>query len=254
MNISIIQSDIVWEDIQKNGSRFAKKIEHVPDDTRLIILPEMFLTGFSMNPQKFAGKTDRQLEWMAIQSAKKKAAVAGSIIREQQGIFYNTLVVMSPDGSYAQYDKRHLFRFAGEDQYYNAGSRRLIFEMDGVRFCPQICYDLRFPVWSRNQGDYDCLLYVANWPDSRSEVWKTLLRARAMENQSYVIGVNRVGTDGYGLNHSGFSQVIDPKGNILCQAKEGKEEIITADIDIKMLEKFRKKFPVKIDADDFKIL
>lgn len=247
--VTIIQTPLFWEDIDRNLKMFSDKIKAIKERTDLIVLPEMFTTGFSMNVKTLAEHPDgKTLQWMKEQAKKKKCVIAGSYIVEGA---YNRLIWMKEDGSYETYDKRHLFRFAGEDQYFKAGKKRLITTINGWRICPLICYDLRFPVWSRNNNDYDCLIYVANWPEARRKAWNTLLEARAHENQCYVVGVNRVGKDGKDIAYSGDSTIIDPKGNSICDTGVGQETTQTVKLSYAVLESFRKKFPVSLDADQF---
>ncbi len=212
LTVSIIQSTLSWENKDENLASFSDKIYAIKEATDLIVLPEMFTSGFSMKPALFAedleGKT---LHWMQKWAEDKNCVITGSIIVKEQNKFYNRLLWVKPNGSYEHYDKRHLFRFAGEDKQYTAGNRKLIVDLHGWKLCPLICFDLRFPVWSRNREDYDCLLYVANWPEARSKAWTTLLEARAHENQCYVIGVNRIGKDGNDIPHNGCSAIYDPK-------------------------------------------
>ncbi|MCK5168262.1 MAG: hypothetical protein KAQ75_00175, partial [Bacteroidales bacterium] len=183
-----------------------------------------------------------------------KKIIIGSIIIKEDKNYYNRCIIMFPNGEYYTYDKSHLFRMEKEHEDYTKGESKTIFKHNDWRICPLICYDLRFPVWSRNQNDYDLLIYIASWPESRREVWNTLLKARAIENQSYVVGVNRIGKDGEGITYSGDTVIIDPKGRIITKAEDYKEEIINAELSLNELNKFREKFPVFLDADDFKIL
>jgi len=195
ISVSIIQSDIIWEDRLSNLENYQNKINQI-ESTDLIVLPEMFTTGFSMNPkdisETMSGET---IQWMKANASKMNSAICGSIIIEEDDKYFNRFIWVNPDGSIHHYDKKHLFSFAGEDKNYTSGNNKLIIEYKGWKICPLICYDLRFPVWSRNSEGYDLLIYVANWPDKRKLAWKTLLTARAIENQCYVIGVNRVGKD-----------------------------------------------------------
>ena len=216
MKITIIQSDLVWEDKVANLARFDTHINNIQESTDIVVLPEMFSTGFSMNTAALAESMDgKTIQWMSNHAQTLDAVVTGSLIIKENGQFYNRLIWMKPDGTFEQYDKRHLFGMgSGEDKHYTAGTERLIVTYKGWKICPLICYDLRFPVWSRNTVDYDVLIYTANWPEPRSFHWKTLLVARAIENQSYVIGVNRVGVDALGSLHSGDSCVINPYGTV----------------------------------------
>ncbi len=260
MKITIIQSNIVWEDIETNLLNFSKKIDDIKEQTDIIILPEMFATGFLINPQRYAQKENGQIyNWLSETANKSNAVIIGSVITEridrQTNItkYYNRLVFMQPDGKYQTYDKRHLFSFGGEHKKYSQGSKDLIVNFKDWRIKLLICYDLRFPVWSRNKKDYDLLIYIANWPHIRSNAWKTLLMARAVENLSYVIGVNRVGKDGNNISHSGDSAVINYKGDIVSNIKEFSETTETVEISMTELSEYRKKFPAENDADDFEI-
>jgi predicted amidohydrolase len=253
MHLALLQTDIVWEDKQANLRRCTDKINALPDEVRLVVLPEMFSTGFSMNPQRLAeteeGKTLKGLRETAV---RKAVAITGSVIAEENGRYFNRLFFVFPDGSYKKYDKRHLFSMSEEPLHYTAGAQRLIVEYEGWRICPLICYDLRFPVWSRNYGDvYDLLIYVANWPAARINAWSALLPARAIENRCYVAGVNRCGADGAGIVHCGRSQVIDYKGTVMATAAENTEDTLIAALSLDKLNTFRKKFPAGNDADAF---
>lgn len=255
LRVSLIQTALIWEDQDANRNNLELKLAHI-DDTDVIILPEMFTTGFSMHPEALAevhaGET---LKWMQKMASEKDALMIGSIIVNEQANYYNRLYAVMPDGSFTIYDKRHLFRMGEENEHYAPGKDKLILEYKSWKIFPLVCYDLRFPVWSRNQqNNYDLLIYIANWPEPRNKVWKTLLEARALENQAYVAGVNRVGTDGAGLSYSGDSRLIDAKGNIISNIPEHKEFIETINLSKQSLEKFRQKFPVWMDADSFKIL
>lgn len=255
LKISIIQSDIYWENVDMNLSRFSELMKKMDDDTDVVILPEMFSTGFTMNAKKYAedfnGKTFR---WMKDCTARFNFSLAGSFIfSEGEGIF-NRFVWMNPGGDFHLYDKRHLFRMGGETEHYVQGRSKLVIEFNNWKICPLICYDLRFPVWSRNSEGYDLLIYVANWPASRSFAWNTLLRARAIENQSYVAAANRIGKDGEGVKYSGESMILDPKGFPVHKVIKGKQVVISEVIDLQELKIFRKKFPVAEDADTYKII
>lgn len=236
-----------------------EKIWTIPGKTDLIILPEMFSTGFTMEVAKLAEPMNlTTLKWMRQQSASFNAAITGSFIVKEGGCFFNRLIWMRPDGRYETYDKRHLFRMANEDDFFSAGEKRIIVELNGWKICPLVCYDLRFPVWSRNTRtdadhlDYDILLYVANWPQARINAWDILLQARAMENLSYCIGVNRTGPDGNDIPYNGHSAIYDPKGVAIAHLGE-EEKIETIILDYADLEDFRKKFPAHRDADRFRI-
>ena len=254
--ITGIQSSLYWEDKEANLQMFEEKIFSISQPTEIVVLPEMFSTGFSMQPGKFAEPMDGEtVEWMKRIAAKKKIILTGSVIIEEDRNFYNRLVWVLPNGQIGYYDKRHLFAYGDEDQHYTAGKKRLIASVKGWKINLMVCYDLRFPVWSRQQGDfeYDVLIYVANWPERRVHAWTTLLRARAIENQSYVIGVNRTGDDGNKIPYTGESMAVDPMGEILYH-KNDEEDVFTVTLDRSHLEKTREKFPFWKDADQFTIL
>ena len=254
--ITGIQSSLQWEDKEANLQMFEEKIFSISQPTEIVVLPEMFSTGFSMQPKKLAEPMDGEtVEWMKQIAAKKKIILTGSVIIEEDRNFYNRLVWVLPNGQIGYYDKRHLFAYGDEDQHYTAGKKRLIASVKGWKINLMVCYDLRFPVWSRQQGDfeYDVLIYVANWPERRVHAWTTLLRARAIENQSYVIGVNRTGDDGNKIPYTGESMAVDPMGEILYH-KNDEEDVFTVTLDRSHLEKTREKFPFWKDADQFKIL
>ncbi len=258
LSVSLIQTALFWEDKQRNLSMLEDKILGITEHTNLVILPEMFSTGFSMKPSLYAEKMDGEtIAWMKRIAAVKKIILTGSLIIKEDGNYYNRLIWMLPNGSFGFYDKRHLFAFAGEDQFYTAGNKRLVTSVNGWKVNLQICYDLRFPVWARQQSkespEYDLLIYVANWPERRNHAWKTLLTARAIENQCYVIGVNRVGADGNQINHSGDSMLIDPLGNIVFN-KEHEELVYSFELTKEPLMEVRNKFPFWKDADNFHII
>lgn len=254
LEVGLIQSKLHWEDADANRVMFEEKLEKLPQTTDLAILPEMFTTGFSMHPESLAEPhLGQSFEWMQHMAERNHMVVTGSLIIKENNNYYNRLYVVFPDGSHKYYDKRHLFRMGQENEHYTAGSQRMTFTLKGWRIRPLICYDLRFPVWIRNKGDYDLLLFVANWPEVRRHVWKTLLTARALENQVYVVGVNRIGEDGKGLTYAGDSMVLHPKGHAISQTQphESSEEAVRLSMD--ELVRFREKFPVEKDADDFVI-
>jgi omega-amidase len=252
MKISIVQYDIKWEDKLSNYRSVENLISGLENKTDLVILPEMFTTGFSMNPEKLYEKPlSGTHKWMANMAAIGNFGMCGSFIAGENGSFYNRWILVTPDGKTWSYDKRHLFQMTGEEIAFTPGNRRELITFREFRICPNVCYDLRFPVWSRNKNDYDLLINSANWPDARREVWITLLKARAIENQCYVAGSNRIGTDGAGIYYRGDSMIINPKGEIIALAEENKECVITSDISMKELSDFREKFPVLNDADDF---
>lgn len=255
LRITLVQSALNWENVEANLTMFSDKLNGLATgSTDIIALPEMFGTGFTMNASSVAQTMDGiAVQWMKKTAAEKKCVITGSLVIEEEKRFYNRLIWMRPDGTYQVYDKKHLFRMGEENNTYSAGSKKIIVTVKGWRICPLVCYDLRFPVWSRNVGDYDCLVYVANWPEVRNYPWKQLLIARAIENQAYVVGVNRIGKDGNGMAHSGDSAVINAKGIIISKTKANEESIETVALSYKELEEFRKAFPVGLDADKFKL-
>lgn len=259
LTITIIQSNLSWEDKAANLRMFEDKIDAIEERTELVVLPEMFSTGFSMKPEQLAETMDgATVSWMRRIATDKKIIITGSVIIKEDEKFYNRLIWMLPNGDFGFYNKRHLFAYAGEDQHYSAGNKRLIASAKGWRINLQVCYDLRFPVWARQSPpdktvlEYDILVYVANWPGKRSHAWKTLLCARAIENQCYVIGVNRVGSDGNNIYHSGNSLIINPLGEVLYHMAD-EEDVFTITLEKEMLNEIRSKFPFWKDADDFNI-
>lgn len=254
--VTVIQSNLFWEDVDQNIKQLEEKINLISEPTDLIVLPEMFTTGFTMNPEKFAECYDgKGLAWMKRTAIEKRVAIVGSISVKENEHFYNRLYWVFPDGSYLFYNKRHLFSMGNEPQHYVSGEAKVIIEYKGWKILPLICYDLRFPVWSRNttKNHYDVLIYVANWPAVRAYPWKQLLIARSIENQCYVVGVNRVGEDGNKVKHTGDSLVINARGEILNSTISNEEKIETIKLSNVELEEFRKAFPVLNDADDFSI-
>ena len=248
IKVSIIQQDIVWADVDENIRRVDAAVDSAPE-ADLYVLPEMFSTGFCTDPEGIAEEAEgKSLRWMKEKSAQLDAAVAGSVAVEENGRYYNRFYFVKPDGSVSSYDKKHLFTFGGEHERFTAGTERVVVEFRGVRILLEVCYDLRFPIWSRNHGDYDMILYVASWPTVRVGAWKSLLVARAIENPCYVAGVNRVGADPFN-EYSGGSMIIDPYGKIITSCEDGAEMPACAEIDMDMLEAFRKKFPVLNDSD-----
>ena len=292
LSVTLIQTDLYWENATANLANLEEKIAKISTQTDLIILPEMFNTGFTMNAKIVAEPMNlTTFKWLRQQAKKANAVVMGSFIvkcstgipsrdvddtgKDSRATYYNRLIWMRPDGSFERYDKRHLFRMGNEHLTFTGGTERIIVELKGWKICPLICYDLRFPVWSRqgkgeeeikdieegnvhnsqfithnSQLNYDLLIYIANWPAARSQVWDVLLQARAIENQSYCIGVNRVGNDGMGLNYSGNSAVIDFKGNPIFRQKD-LEVIHSHILNYQELIDFRTKFPAYLDADEF---
>jgi omega-amidase len=253
MKIALVQTSLCWEDPTENRSHLAQKITGFMEEVDLIVLPEMFSSGFTMKPkavaEKMAGET---LSWLHHLAKAKNCAITGSLVIEEDGKYYNRLVFVTPNGTIKAYDKRHLFTLAGEDKVYTAGTEKVIIEYKGFKICPLICYDLRFPVFSRNQEDYDVLLYVANWPKARVNAWDILLKARAVENMCYTVGVNRTGTDNNQLDYVGHSQVVDYLGNYLLEPQESDGVYIIALDKSKMLET-RDKLAFLNDQDAFKL-
>ncbi|RYE25991.1 MAG: amidohydrolase [Sphingobacteriales bacterium] len=255
LNISVIQPDIFWEDKQANFAQYEKLITGIADKKEVVVLPEMFSTGFSMAPEKLAeGMNGESVQWMKTMAAKNRCILTGSLIIEEDGNYYNRLLWVQPDGKIWHYDKRHLFGYANEDHHYSPGSKRLIVQVKGFKICLLVCYDLRFPIWARNKDEeYDVLIYVANWPERRNLAWKTLLQARAIENQSYVVGVNRVGIDGKDIKYSGDSSVFGPLGEPIWQ-NIGEVTTHTVTLKKEHLTEIRGQFPFLKDADKYLIL
>ena len=251
LKVTLIQSELVWEDIDSNLAGFNSRIDAIEEDTHLIVLPEMFSTGFTMNAAALAqDMKGSAVKWIIEKSAEKNVDMVGSIIADDGGKFFNRLLWAKPNGEIFTYDKKHLFRMAGEEKIYSAGTKNITVELNGWRIRPFICYDLRFPVWTRNiANQFDAAIFIANWPERRSAHWKALLQARAIENQCYMIGVNRVGTDGNGLSYSGDSSIIDPWGNIIFQ-KSNQTCIHTSELSYDVLKTSREDFPVWMDADN----
>ena len=280
LSVTIIQTNLNWEDKAANLKMLEEKINSIKEKTEIVVLPEMFSTGFSMKPELLAETMEGEtVQWMERVAAEKKIILTGSVIisKGQAGTtgpasagvrpeYYNRLIWMLPNGQYGIYDKRHLFAYAGEEDHYTAGTKRLIASVKGWKINLLVCYDLRFPVWARQtpprheterglggEVEYDVLIYVANWPEKRIHAWKTLLQARAIENQCYVVGVNRVGNDGNNIHYCGESMIVDPMGEVLYTKKE-EEDIFTLALDKTHLQDVREKLPFLKDADDFKII
>ena len=259
LSITTIQSNLIWEEKPANLRLLEQKINSIAEKTEIIVLPEMFNTGFSMKPELHAETMDGEsVEWMKKISRENGIILTGSLMIEEAGKYFNRLVWMLPNGQYGYYDKRHLFAFGEEDKHYKPGNKRLIASVKGWKINLLVCYDLRFPVWARQQpnesgAEYDVLIYVANWPERRSHAWKTLLCARAIENQCYVVGVNRVGSDANNIYYSGNSLVIDPLGQVLYHMAD-EEDVNTVILQKDLLEEVRTKFPFWKDADPFNIL
>lgn len=255
LHITIIQSALHWENKNANLNSFEEKINSINGKNEIVVLPEMFSTGFTMQPELFAETMDGETtQWMKRIAKDKKIILTGSIIIKEDENYYNRLLWVLPNGIIYHYNKRHLFAYAGENKHYKAGNNRIIISINDWKISPLICYDLRFPVWSRRseQNQYDLLIYVANWPERRNHAWKTLLQARAIENQSYVIGVNRVGNDGNEIYHSGDSSIIDPMGQMLY-TKVDEEDIFSIVLEKEKLNEIRSRFPFEKDGDEFKI-
>ena len=253
MKIAVIQAPLVWENPEANRAYFEEKIKSVSDEIDLVILPEMFSTGFTMNPSEVWGTMDGETILLLKNLAKaKNLAITGSLIIKEKELFYNRLVFVFPSGEIQKYDKRHLFSLAGEEKIYASGKEKLIVEYLGWKICPLVCYDLRFPVFARNTEDYDLLIYVANWPKQRIQAWDILLKARAVENMAYVIGVNRIGDDNNDYPHNGHSQVVDFLGDFTIEPQES-EGIFTAELDKNEMMETRKKLGFLNDRDFFVI-
>ncbi|UOB19128.1 amidohydrolase [Abyssalbus ytuae] len=250
LNIALIQTHLLWENPQANRINFQQKIESLKQETDLVVLPEMITTGFTMKPGGLAetmkGET---IQWLKDTAADKNLAVTGSLIVEEKGNFFNRAVFVHPSGKIETYDKRHTFTLAGEDKVYKPGNSKTIIEYKGWKICPLICYDLRFPVWSRNVENYDLLIYMANWPKARINAWDTLLQARAIENMSYTVGVNRIGLDGKGYEYLGHSSVYNVLGNLL--AFSAKDEVITITLNHSEIQKYRASLKFLNDKDEF---
>jgi omega-amidase len=254
MKITIIQPGLIWENKTANFRNLERLIPSLQQKTDLIILPEMFNTGFSMNTREFSESPEAEtFTWMKSTSRKGNFGLCGSYMVKENGTFYNRWMFVSPGDEFYYYDKRHLFSMGEEDKFFSAGKERLVFTFRGVRISPFVCYDLRFPVWSRNRNDYDLAIYSANWPEARRNVWDILLQARAIENQCFVAGSNIIGTDGNGIKYCGDSTVVNPRGEVIAKAPANEDCSISADISIDELAEFRKKFPVLYDADKFTI-
>ncbi|WP_047549922.1 amidohydrolase [Psychroserpens sp. Hel_I_66] len=254
LKVALIQSNLVWENPEQNRINFTNKISAILESVDLIILPEMFNSGFTMNADKvFETMTGSTVSWLQKMARLKNAAITGSMVVQENNAFFNRLLFVFPDGKIEHYDKKHTFTLAGEHKVYRAGTKKLIINFKGWTICPLVCYDLRFPVWARNTNDYDLLLYVANWPKIRVDAWDTLLKARAIENMSYCIGVNRVGLDGNGYEYSGNSGAYDVLGNRIDVIEKDKEatEIIT--LNKEHISQYREKLGFLNDRDQFNL-
>lgn len=254
LEVTIIQADLVWENPLANRKFFEKEIKNISNKVDLIVLPEMFTTGFTMNASTIAEKMNgNTINWMQQLAKEKNAAITGSIVITENDRFYNRLLFVFPSGKIEHYDKRHTFTLAGENKEYTAGKDKLIANYKGWKICPLICYDLRFPVWARNIENYDLLLYVANWPKQRIAAWDTLLQARAIENMSYVIGVNRVGKDANNYEYPGNSAIVDCLGKVIKRFDNGKNNTVSLTLDHGYQEKIRERLGFLKDKDEFKI-
>lgn len=254
LKVALIQSDLIWENPVQNRINFAYKIKNIEQSVDVIILPEMFTTGFTMNASEVAETMhDETVNWMQLLAKKSNAAIVGSIVISEENKYYNRLLFVQPDGSIDTYDKRHTFTLAGEDKVYQAGSKRLIIDYKGWKISPLVCYDLRFPVWSRNTENYDLLIYVANWPKPRIAAWDALLKARAIENMSYCIGVNRVGLDASNYEYNGSSAGYDVLGEKISNIAIEKEQIEILTLEKNHIKKYREKLQFLNDQDDFNL-
>jgi omega-amidase len=253
LNIAIFQIDLTWEDPAANRAKIDQLLHNVGETTDVVFFPEMFTTGFSMNVSELAESMEGEtIQWMKRRCNEHQLALCGSLIIQENCQYFNRLVFVEPSGGIYFYNKRHLFTMGNEDCHFQKGTERIIVQYKGWRICPLICYDLRFPVWSRNRNEYDILVYLANWPQARTKVWNTLLKSRAIENQAYVVGVNRIGVDGNSITYIGNSQLIDAKGKYLTPITES-EDIISTEFSFTELIRFRTDFPVLDDADSFLI-
>ncbi|SFZ89608.1 Predicted amidohydrolase [Flaviramulus basaltis] len=254
LKIALIQADLVWENPEQNRIDFTKKIESLSEEVDIVVLPEMFTTGFTMNAENVAETmTGKTVLWMKYLASNKNIAIVGSLVISENNNFYNRLLFVAPNGILGYYDKRHTFTLVGEDKTYKAGNKKVILEYKGWKICPLICYDLRFPVWARNIEDYDVLIYVANWPKPRISAWDALLKARAIENMCYCIGVNRVGIDGVNSEYSGHSAVYDVLGNEITSFQLNKEQNQIVTLEKRHIQAYRNKLKFLNDRDTFSI-
>ncbi|MFC4686098.1 nitrilase-related carbon-nitrogen hydrolase [Epilithonimonas pallida] len=249
LTITGLNLDIAWKNKEENFKKIENKLASVEAD--LFLLPEMFSTGFCMEAEEVADRNEESLIWMKSFAKNKNSAVAGSVSVEDNGKFYNRFYFVFPDSSFEYYDKRHLFSYSGEDKIYTAGTERKIIDYKGFKILLQVCFDLRFPVFSRNQNDYDAALYVANWPKSRIDAWKSLIKARSIENQAFLFGLNRIGTDGYNLEYEESSMAYFPDGR---EISERKSDLITTEWNLDELKEFRSRFPFLKERDEFEII
>lgn len=254
LKVSLVQTSTFWENAKANLASLNSKLDQLDKDTDLVILPEMFSTGFSVGKEGIAEKMDGQtVNWMLEKASEKDCLLMGSVLIEDNKNYFNRLIAAFPDGRLLHYDKRHLFSYAGEDKIFAKGTKRLVFSYKGFKICPLICYDLRFPVWARNDENYDILIYVANWPSPRIKAWDTLLKARAIENLCFTIGLNRVGDDNNKLNYPGHSSVYDPFGECLLSFEDYEEKIKSVQLDKFAVDNVRNKFSFLDDRDDFTV-
>jgi|TARA_B100000767_G_scaffold274384_1_gene307191 predicted amidohydrolase len=254
LTLTLLQTATYWHSPARNRTHFETLLDQVPSSSQLVVLPEMFSTGFTMDSALVAESMDGEtVKWMLEQARERQKILCGSLAIEEKGQFFNRLLWVQPKGGIQFYDKRHLFRMAGEHRYYSEGARRIVVDLQGWRICLSVCYDLRFPVWLRNNQKYDLLICVANWPEARQDIWQTLLRARAVENQAFCAGVNIVGTDGAGIVYGGGSGIYHGDGKVLVDPEENlsKQKIITQTLDLAELDTMRRAFPVALDADEF---
>lgn len=249
LKVALLQTELVWQDAIANRQQLAAQLQQIHAD--LIVLPEMFSTGFSMQSSEIAEPEGETLAWLQQQAKQLDAALCGSVATRTNRGCVNRCYFVTPEGSVSYYDKKHLFRMAGEHQAYIAGDQRVVVQYRGWRLLLQVCYDLRFPVFSRNRDDYDVALYVANWPAARSHAWRTLLQARAIENQAFVLGCNRVGTDGNGVDYSGDSLIVDYRGQPVAELATAAAGVLQAGLDYTQLMQYRQQFPAHLDADPF---
>ncbi len=255
LKIALIQTDLVWENPEENRFNFTEKINSISEDVDVIILAEMFTSGFTMHPEVVAETMNGiTVSWMKDLAKKTNAAITGSIVIQEETNYYNRLLFVEPSGKIWSYDKRHTFTLAGEDKVYKAGNKKIIIDYKGWKICPMICYDLRFPVWARNTDNYDVLIYVANWPVTRIDAWDTLLKARAIENMSYCIGVNRIGIDGIDVKYCGSSAVYDVLGKKLTDLSLNKEAIQIVTLNKNHIKKYRNALKFLDDRDEFTYL
>lgn len=254
LKIAIIQSNLIWEDPDQNRFNFANKIKEIEEQVDIILLPEMFTSGFTMNPERVAETMKGEsIEWMLDMAGRTNSAVGGSVVISEGGNYFNRFILAKPDGTFEFYDKRHTFTLAGEDKVYRSGSEKLIIDFGGWKICPLVCYDLRFPVWARNVEDYDVLIYVANWPKPRISAWDALLKARSIENMCYCIGVNRVGLDATNFEYPGHSAVYDGLGEKISNIEDDKEQTHVVTLSKSHIQSIRRKLKFLEDRDSFNL-